>query len=650
MILFFILSSLFPGPEPLFSNKSNETEEDICFPLELVDFIFHLIFGSGYLKSVDQVSTEKLHLMPNLRFKGFSVVFVGSYINRMLPNSYSGKDYSFVNTIFNKKKVTQSNFKMSCLYIPEGIAVYENKIDAGKFDLFVDGVVSNGPFKLVPKRPKIWDLNMLKENSECYVTHIKADTLNDIYNFVEKRAKLTKEFRSTFAISVKWPGCAMEWIGRNRPSGILNDSIIKTIAKTGCHAVPYLCPDSSKTIFVETLEDDTLWTLSFDVAEKEFSKLLTQNQRNCFMLFRCLFDKSVIGHQIPNQTLIHLFFYACDNIPRIEWERRPGMCFLVLTKRLFYGFQSKFLPHYFVKTKNLLGTLSTQTGNEICNQLSRHFSNPLWSICKALDVCNITQSDISPLVDDICRVTVQYSLCCSKRPAIYSCLSSVACFHMAGMAASGHYQSVVPLVTAFFCAERSETVPTLLMDAGKAMFTYELWNLCVCLDISLGTKFTHKLFTSTDCIHISKVFGESAADLIIDVCLPDEASVVFGELMYPLTLGLILENIAGKSCALIPCIKFYLREYIRLAGDDLTLAVVNDSNMMGHAKHDFPFDLTLEYVFRLHALLFSTCMRHSRPEEYREFLPHLEKITAELKTDFHEKSFQRVANMFLYKP
>lgn len=591
------------------------------------------------MKSFDQHFVETFSAT-SFKAKCFDAVMVGSYVNMMLPNTFSGEEEgsfsSLLNQRSNKETIVQCWF-----YIPDDIWVTEQKTVAGKYDLIVQGDLLKGQFSLVPKQPKAWGQHVRVTDENCVLLHIDAEGID----FVREYAKpLTENSGLTncnvIAFSIKWPDCAEEWFQRTRPSGILSKGALKTIERIGCHAVP--CQhdfDNSELMSNSPLQScgdtDAAWSLSFAVAEKEYCRFLTKDQKLCFLLFRCFLHETVIGHKVPQCIASHVFFYACDNIQRADWKDFPGKCFFILLKRLLDNCKRHFSPHYFIREKNLLEYFEAPVLCEISETLSCNLSNPILAIYKALAVCDIINTDFGTLVKDICLEATSYLLNDSGSIGFIEYLVPSIARNIKCMITAGEYEKAVVFLQAFDPLNNRSFVGSFAQYIKNQFDEHLLWSICVYLDMRAGTNITEKAFCDVPCIHISEVFGENANDLILDTCIPERAAVAFGDLRYAQALKTILKR-NNMDLAIIECLTFYLRKYIELAAEDITLSVVDG--------HYFRSLSVMGELYELHIGLYNACFHFGQVETYREFFKHLKQVVIYLNTDYHYKNFKIVAN------
>lgn len=601
------------------------------------DIILQQVLSSRFLKPYDQEFLETLY-PTKLSYRGFDIEIVGSYINMMLPKVFDGDNNWNVNKLFKKQRASASfeNNALCCLYIPAGINVQSSE-RSNKYDLNAEGNCLEKPFRLVPKTPSVWKMHTVKSCDKTYLCKINQTKLASVNTYVKLKTltlALGSEY-GEFAIFMEWPECAKEWLSRKRPSGFFNKSAIQTIQQLGCHVVPYtssieygdiafaLNPDENK-------QNHSLWTLSFAVAEKEVCRFLSHEQRLCFLLLRCFFDKSVIGTTIPDCVIKHAFFYALDNIKRLAWKENPGQCILVLLKNLYRGFQNKVLPHFFLSQKNLLDNIPTTVVVDVTRQLSGFLDNPLWAIYKALDVINLTNSEIGALVTDAFLEIAQCVLQEIKNDA-HEVLSTAVLLYFQQMTYIGKFNAVYDSANLFYPCSGETAIEKLLHLNPGTLPLHVYWSLCLFFDLKNKTDLTSTRFGNFGhSVHISEVFGEKATDLVLDVCIPEEALVENGWLCYPLTLSSILSEVSNFD-AIIECLKFYLQRYIELAGESLFLEVAKVAS-----------ESCLTSVYRLHICLFNTCVRNYKTGHYRDFLPHLEQVVAFLNTDFHYENLRMV--------
>ena len=157
-----------------------------------------------------------------------------------------------------------------------------------------------------------------------------------------------------------WPKSAQAWTARNKPWP--GKHVREAISKEGCHVIPK--PSSSNGSRDENLE----WRYSFSNAESYLMKLLTQNQKRAYFLFKAIFYKYIkpINGLSPSGERKEIFFsylvkttmfHVCEerSIDDPLWgERNILNCVAFLLQKLEHFLSMKHLPHFFINETNLI--------------------------------------------------------------------------------------------------------------------------------------------------------------------------------------------------------------------------------------------------------------------------------------------------------
>lgn len=600
-------------------------------PFGYVNTMLQQVFLSGLLTCEDQESFE-LGTTRSLGLEHFALELVGSYFNMMLPNAlrddalFGEANVININTFPNLTE----NVIPFCLYIPSLIHISESINHARKYDLVVDGDISKGPFQLIPKTPRAWEPHIERLGSKYVLLEITADAEEFTSHPGVPKLKHTGHLHhNEIAFAMHWPECATEWLHRYRPSGILDQHALHNIQEKGCHIIRHDSSLRFTDLVCDTTvpenKDTTLWTLTFAVAEREYCMQISDDQRFCFLLFKCLLDKSVIRHDLPNYIATHTFFYACDNIQRSEWKTNKGHCFLILIKHLLRSFNDRFLPHYFIQGRNLLDNLPLSVVLEIYEHMVCTFRNPLLTFYKALDVCNITRSNIGHLIEKFCFETSWHMSGGVQSLTLFSIDVKVKAVvsHINHMVIANNYKAALSVFKTFVTSEDTEVFAKMTKTLSNVIETPKLWCFCVCLDMDTGYELTKDVFMKDVSVHISDVFGEKASSMVLDTCIPGSAAVKNGDLRYPIGLHRMLKNVS-KLHASTECLKSYLRRHI-------------DENVYSTTGTGMIKILTplFKVVYEMHICLYNSCLKTGRCNEYKDFLPHFEKIVKLINTQPH---------------
>ena len=132
-------------------------------------------------------------------------------------------------------------------------------------------------------------------------------------NRAQKPIKLTLETDQVLAFPcVSWPREAEGWQLRKRHSGWPSESLISDIIADGCLIVP--------VPYDKSPEEETEWRFSFSWAESKLALSLTDTQRQCYLLLKCLLQDSLaLPKVLKSYHLKNILFWACEDIPATQW-------------------------------------------------------------------------------------------------------------------------------------------------------------------------------------------------------------------------------------------------------------------------------------------------------------------------------------------
>ena len=178
----------------------------------------------------------------------------------------------------------------------------------------------------------------------------KEDLSHSADNLSNISEKIT-EISIDFVLCCKcnfWPEVAAEWPEREREWP--EQSTIKQIVTNGIHIV---CK--------KLRHSEIDWRLSFSVAEIVITQQWTSWQHYIYFIFKSLFYKYLKPLSNESVKVITSFLVktvmlnVSENFKQSWWcKENAGECLSVLIMTLISAFESKFLPHHFVPTFNLL--------------------------------------------------------------------------------------------------------------------------------------------------------------------------------------------------------------------------------------------------------------------------------------------------------
>lgn len=480
-----------------------------------------------FLKSIDEDAVNKLKFTNFFAFLEIKVELVGSLISLTAPSVTPVDDSLGLEIFFPKTACIATKRPLPLAFcIPVDTIVTESDELANRFDLVVDGSVTDLDFKLRPKTPRAWKGETICSEEKTFLRQMQIERNNKVFTKVECTTKnyFTTNPVCIVAFNMQWPSSATEWLTRTRPGDTVTKENVQNIYRCGCHALPLSdVPGLDEAVCVHNFQDsqkDISWTISFAVAEKEFCQYLTQRQRRCFLLFRCLLDANVAVYEVPYLVALHIFFYACENIRRALWKENPVYCILVLLKSIYRAYKNQMSPHYFQAKKNLLKDMPEKEVNTVTEQLKNMLSNPLLAFFKALDTCNIVSGDLKHMFEDVLFETFK-CVVNGKPPhgTVKETISPIVGRFVRDSIACRKYEKADQALRIFFSTVNTDQVkdkdkyalleilerdtPTLL----RPLSTHIKWVFGVFMDFTHGMSLTIRMFEDIPCIHISEVFG-----------------------------------------------------------------------------------------------------------------------------------------------
>ena len=159
-----------------------------------------------------------------------------------------------------------------------------------------------------------------------------------------------------------WPLRAYSWCERKRnwPPG----SLVEEITNSVFHLVSK--PSTSGDQEIE-------WRLSFSFAEFKLMDSITGPKLTTYMILKNLLnenDKLRDGEVFKTYHLKTGFFWACEKQASAFWDsEQVQKCVSSVLDSLIEGFDTRFLPHYFIHEINLLEDLPKQALQETTEEL-----------------------------------------------------------------------------------------------------------------------------------------------------------------------------------------------------------------------------------------------------------------------------------------
>lgn len=611
------------------------------FPIGHMDFMLNQVFEGDFLSTYSHLQ------FPDTTMASMKGRVVGSLVCGMRP------------TIDEKWRTRDSESRMGdsyksflALFTPTDSAVSCCSM-AGPMDLLPDRPMTN-TFKLIPVRPKRWQGQTVEVGNAHYLKWVPSS--------------FSVPMKQMIGFSVQWPDCARKWM--EKAHSFLSAETLKRIKSNGCHAIP--AESSFSDILMEYIPQDLteskdIWSLSFALAEKEICLNITESQRQCFLMYKCLADQILGQHRnLPNAIITHVFFNACEYIQKENWLQYPAQCVLILFKQLAEAFQHGFLPHYFIESKNLLQNVPEEVIEYTARKLAVWYTNPIALLYHGLEILGITATEIGLLIDSVIKDLsefaehgdIQRSFVESIDPA---CRKVVQMF-----IENSKYSKAFSLLQAFHEKQTSllnnnQSFLTTVMSFTSSVCLCHKWCFALFMDISLGTKMSKNVCEAIPSLHISEVFGPDAQEMLVDTLIPEVASVNLGNVSYAENLGNMLKEL-GNDSAVISCLKFYLQNYISGAGDAILLPFLDEEAIdelrqvyvtrqgktnedVGRTDYSEALQRSSSLMYMLHNVhihLFNACQRNNRKDEYVEFIPHLKAIVESCSYPFFTRNLNAV--------
>lgn len=163
---------------------------------------------------------------------------------------------------------------------------------------------------------------------------------------------------------VSWPREAKGWVTRKRRSGWPSSSLINDIIADGCLMVPVPYDDSP--------DEETEWRFSFSWAEAKLALSLSDTQRQCYLLFKCLLQDSLaLPKVLKSYHLKDMLFWVCEDIPTTQWRQdNLATIYLHLVDRLLHCLVGHRLPQYFIPENNLFDAIPDDFITDIVAKVS----------------------------------------------------------------------------------------------------------------------------------------------------------------------------------------------------------------------------------------------------------------------------------------
>jgi hypothetical protein len=156
---------------------------------------------------------------------------------------------------------------------------------------------------------------------------------------------------------IGWPSPAKEWRirGRKWPE----KEMVKWLVQLPCHLI-------AKPI---KKQDQKTWRYSFSRQELELSKILPHNARLCYIALKHIFKKHLksINCGLKSYHMLTLFFWFMEMVDPAMWQqvdKSPPSFSTTMSSLLKFvaeSLQTKYIPHYFIRTINLVKIMRADT-------------------------------------------------------------------------------------------------------------------------------------------------------------------------------------------------------------------------------------------------------------------------------------------------
>ncbi|XP_061186707.1 uncharacterized protein LOC133194815 [Saccostrea echinata] len=174
-----------------------------------------------------------------------------------------------------------------------------------------------------------------------------------------------------------WPPQAKEWVDRPRlwPS----KQIVREIELDGCHLVA-LGP-------IKDVENDLLWRLSFNKAEKRLVFAFNHTQFLCYGLFKIVLKECIEKiDTYPENSLCSyfiktlMFWVIEETAPELWCPNNIVVCFLLCLLRLTHWIKIGRCPNFFIPERNMFKSkFHGQTKMQLIETLKTVFKMGLWN-------------------------------------------------------------------------------------------------------------------------------------------------------------------------------------------------------------------------------------------------------------------------------
>ncbi|XP_061196357.1 uncharacterized protein LOC133204620 [Saccostrea echinata] len=196
---------------------------------------------------------------------------------------------------------------------------------------------------------------------EDYIFQTGSSIYLQAYDIPESLKSLPNFRRSEIqyvGICCPFPTC--EWKERKRNYDFPSPDLVYRILQRGCTLIPKPHPKSKNP----TIE----WKYNFSMAKFIIMENLTETQQYGYFILKVLLE-NITFHLNQSLKVKHLravFLRSCEEMPSSAWDTCFSGCVLYVISKLISNLKTRFLPHYFIPTNNLIDCFSDNDINALC--------------------------------------------------------------------------------------------------------------------------------------------------------------------------------------------------------------------------------------------------------------------------------------------
>ncbi|XP_062609100.1 uncharacterized protein LOC134270864 [Saccostrea cucullata] len=196
--------------------------------------------------------------------------------------------------------------------------------------------------------------NVLQIGSNAYLQAY------DIPHSLQSRPYFCQTDIQYIGILCSFPSMTCEWRERKRNFDFPSPDLIYRILQTGCTLIPKPHPKSKNP----TIE----WKYNFSMAKFIIIENLTETQQYGYFILKVLLENTTfhLSHSLKLKHLTAVFLRSCEEMPPSAWDTSFSGCVLYVISKLISCLKARFLPHYFIPTKNLIDCLLEEDIDVLC--------------------------------------------------------------------------------------------------------------------------------------------------------------------------------------------------------------------------------------------------------------------------------------------